>query len=254
MRARQPMHVTVYQDIIQRISAGTFVPGDCLPSESEMERQYKTSRTPIRQALGELENEGYIYRLQGKGSFVSHHNPRGRWAQTTGFEHHYYAHGGQISAQTFSVEYRVHAEYANILNLDPNVPLLCIVRVRTMNYVPVLYLKHYISPNVGVSYESAKVAGDFVSKDAFYAETANIEVSEIEERLIAVQAGEEAGKHLRVEPSTPIIHIRRASVALGIGPVDVTEYSVRTDVWDYVTHYRNNSSTGVDAGSGAQMH
>lgn len=240
MRARQPMHVTVYQDIVEGISAGTFVPGNCLPSESAMEKQYKTSRTPIRQALRELETEGYIYRLQGKGSFVSHHNPRGRWAQTTGFEHHYHAHGGQISAQTLSIEHKVHAEYANALHEDPDTPLLCIVRLRTMNDIPVLYLKHYISPNAGISYESTKDAGDFVSKDAFYAESANIEVSEIEERLVAVQAGEEAGRHLGIEPSTPIIHIRRASAALGIGPVDVTEYSVRTDVWDYVTHYRNS--------------
>ncbi|WP_210602545.1 GntR family transcriptional regulator [Brevibacterium oceani] len=230
----------MYQDIVEGISAGTFVPGDLLPSESEMERQYKTSRTPIRQALRELETEGYIYRLQGKGSFVSHHNPRGRWAQTTGFEHHYYANGGQISAQTLSVGHRVHSEYAKVLHVDPDAPLLCIVRLRTMNDIPVLYLKHYISPNVGVSYEATKGAGDFVSKDAFYAESANIEVSEIEERLVAVHAGEEAGKYLGIEPSTPIIHIRRASSALGIGPVDVTEYSVRTDVWDYVTHYRNS--------------
>lgn len=240
MRARQPMHVSVYQDIVDGISEGTYVPGDCLPSESAMEKQYKTSRTPIRQALRELEIEGYIYRLQGKGSFVSHHNPRGRWAQTTGFEHHYHAHGGRISAQTLSVEHRIHPEYANLLHVDPNIPLLCIIRIRTMDHIPVLYLKHYISPNAGVSDESTRHAGDFVSKDAFYAESANIEVSEIKERLVAVHAGEEAGKYLGIEPSTPIIQIRRASSALGIGPVDVTEYSVRTDVWDYVTHYRNS--------------
>lgn len=46
-------------------------PGDKLPSEKEICDLYSVSRTTVRLAMEELEKSGYIYRLQGKGSFVS---------------------------------------------------------------------------------------------------------------------------------------------------------------------------------------
>lgn len=240
MKVRQPKHVVIYQDVVNDIMAGKLAPGHSLPSESAMERHYRTSRTPVRQALRELEFDGYIYRLQGKGSFVSNHNPKGRWAQTTGFEHHYHAKGDRISAKTIDIAEVQHPEYARLLHIDEDTLLLRVTRVRTMDDEPVLFLKHFINPNVGVDLKAAKDAGDFASKDTFYAESAGIEVAEIEERLVAQAAGKEAGENLDIPETTPIIRILRHSSAIGIGPVDVTEYYVRTDRWDYITHYRNS--------------
>ena len=45
--------------------------GDCLPSERELGERFLVSRVVIRGALAKLEEEGFIYRLQGKGAFVS---------------------------------------------------------------------------------------------------------------------------------------------------------------------------------------
>jgi GntR family transcriptional regulator len=45
--------------------------GDLLPSESELCRQYSVSRTVVRQALGELENEGMVLKVKGKGTYVT---------------------------------------------------------------------------------------------------------------------------------------------------------------------------------------
>jgi GntR family transcriptional regulator of arabinose operon len=42
-----------------------------LPSESQLKRRYGLSVNTIRQALGKLEQDGFIYRLQGKGCFIN---------------------------------------------------------------------------------------------------------------------------------------------------------------------------------------
>ena len=45
--------------------------GDLLASESEMCRAYSVSRTVVRQALAELESEGLILKVKGKGTYVT---------------------------------------------------------------------------------------------------------------------------------------------------------------------------------------
>lgn len=42
-----------------------------LPSESQLKSKYGLSVNTIRQALGKLEQDGFIYRIQGKGCFVN---------------------------------------------------------------------------------------------------------------------------------------------------------------------------------------
>ncbi len=44
--------------------------GDILPSERELGEKFNVSRITIRKALSELESEGSIYRIQGKGAFI----------------------------------------------------------------------------------------------------------------------------------------------------------------------------------------
>jgi GntR family transcriptional regulator len=56
--------------------------GDLLPSESELCKQYSVSRTVVRQALGELEDEGLVHKVKGKGTYVT-----GRMLNTSFVQH-----------------------------------------------------------------------------------------------------------------------------------------------------------------------
>ena len=61
----------LYQEIIDylktKIINREFLPGDLLPSEFELTRDFKVSRITAQKALDELENSGLIYRVRGKG-------------------------------------------------------------------------------------------------------------------------------------------------------------------------------------------
>ena len=67
---KNPKYVTVKEALITRIRAGAYSEDDPLLSEAELSVAYHASRNTIRQALKELENEGYIYRARGKGPFI----------------------------------------------------------------------------------------------------------------------------------------------------------------------------------------
>lgn len=56
--------------MISEIREGKYKPNDKLPSENELADQYKLPRMVIRKAYERLQELGYIFSKQGKGSYV----------------------------------------------------------------------------------------------------------------------------------------------------------------------------------------
>lgn len=68
-----PMYQQLCDRLIQEISTQKRPPGFRLPGEHGMCKLYGVSRTVVRQALGQLEHDGVIERVKGKGTFVAPH-------------------------------------------------------------------------------------------------------------------------------------------------------------------------------------
>jgi GntR family transcriptional regulator, arabinose operon transcriptional repressor len=66
-----PKYYQLKEYLKELIKSGGILPKEKLPSESELVRQFKISRHTVRHAFGDLENEGWIYREQGKGTFCA---------------------------------------------------------------------------------------------------------------------------------------------------------------------------------------
>ncbi len=68
-----------YQELkeyfIERIRQGKLQDNSRMPSEPELVKRYGLSRNTVRQAMKELENEGYLYRIRGRGTFVKTGRP-----------------------------------------------------------------------------------------------------------------------------------------------------------------------------------
>jgi len=60
----------VYENLKKRIITHYLKPGDPL-NENVLSRELKTSKTPVREAIQQLEKEGFVENVPGKGSFVS---------------------------------------------------------------------------------------------------------------------------------------------------------------------------------------
>ena len=58
-------------DLARTIATGQLAPGSRVPSESELIARYKVSNTTARRCLDELEQQGFLKRIRGKGTFVS---------------------------------------------------------------------------------------------------------------------------------------------------------------------------------------
>ncbi len=70
-KAQKPLYQVMKKDMERAISTGQFAPGSRVPSESELIAHYQVSSTTARRCLDELEHEGLLRRVRGKGTFVS---------------------------------------------------------------------------------------------------------------------------------------------------------------------------------------
>jgi DNA-binding GntR family transcriptional regulator len=65
-----PKYARVVTELRRRIEEGDYRPGDMLPSEAQLVREFGIGRTTIVRALGILQNDGWITREHGLGSYV----------------------------------------------------------------------------------------------------------------------------------------------------------------------------------------
>lgn len=65
-----PAYIKLENEIRDRIKNGILKIGDKLESEREFSASYKISRMTVRQAIGNLVNEGILERKKGLGTFI----------------------------------------------------------------------------------------------------------------------------------------------------------------------------------------
>lgn len=78
-RSRMPLYAQVAAELRFRIESGRWTAGEKLPTLAALEEEFGIARVTARQAVGLLEEEGLVWRKQGKGTFVARGLDDPRW-------------------------------------------------------------------------------------------------------------------------------------------------------------------------------
>jgi GntR family transcriptional regulator, arabinose operon transcriptional repressor len=65
-----PKYEQLYDRLMAEVASGRLRPGDMLPAESEIAEQLNVARSTVRQALAQMERNGLLRRVRGKGTFI----------------------------------------------------------------------------------------------------------------------------------------------------------------------------------------
>ena len=231
MSIKKPLYKIIYDDIVSNILSGHYEVGEQLPSEAELDKLYKVSRTPVRNALSLLESDKYIYRLQGRGSFVAKREPIEFWTKMTGFKKYYQDKWDKISAKTLSIDYETESQYAELLNIKQSVPILHLKRVRYLEDEEVVYLKHYLHPRIPISIFEHDYHFTYLGR--LLKDHLQIEIVKSDEEIESVYADREISSILHVPLDAPVLKVTRISYDQDFMPVDVNVYFVDTNKWKY---------------------
>lgn len=139
----------IFRQIIERINAGIesgeFARGDVIPSEPELCRQFDTTRMTVRRAIDALVNDGKLYRVQGKGTFVSQFE-LDKTYQKQGFTSNMLSLGLHPSSTVlYAGECEAPEVIRNHLELEPTEPMFCLTRIRMADLEPIAIERIWLS-------------------------------------------------------------------------------------------------------------
>lgn len=142
-----PLKYQIYDQLKRSIIKGDFKSGELLPSEAELCAKYNVSRTTIISALQMLQNESFIYRKQGKGTYVSEPKiSRDLSSAKTRF-FGVMESEKDINPSTQILQIRTElldSAIANELGVEPNEKAVYLKRLRLIDDVPVAITWSYM--------------------------------------------------------------------------------------------------------------
>lgn len=226
----------VYSDLLTKIHNGYYQVGEKIPTEKVLMEKYSISRSPVRDALKRLQNEGYINRIPKNGSVVIASSRVNRTINYKGgFSKYFSDNWDDIKTITLDVSEVKDIEIANKLKLESD-NLLRVLRVRKYKAKPVFFLKTFYP----VEFLSLISEEDFYEinnlRDWIQKKT-KVKFKYTNETIEAVSADRVVQNHLLISTGDPILKINRLTYDTEHNPSEFVEYYVNTGVWKYHIDY-----------------
>jgi GntR family transcriptional regulator len=228
----QPLYARLRDELRAGILEGRLQPHDKLPSESEMTAAYGVSRITVRQALGDLQKEGLIIRLQGKGAYVAQPHATQRLHRLEGLAEALAAQGQAVHSKRLSMKsVRASADIAEQLGLQPRSELLQLTTLRYLDRQPLSVNVSYFAPGLGERIARIDVSGRDLIEVLEHELGQQVERADVEIRAQAMPARE--ARLLKVQPGEPALKVHRVVRAPGGRPLQTETAVYRADVFSY---------------------
>ena len=160
-RDATPLYKQLTIIIREKISSGEWAPDTMIPSENELSKMYGISRMTVRNVVTQFVSEGYLYRIQGKGTFVSDSKLELSSFQYGGLREQLEERGQTVETKLLSCDIvPADAYLAKKMQVALNTDLFRIKRVRSINNVNISYHESYVPVKLCPDLNTKKLAED----------------------------------------------------------------------------------------------
>lgn len=244
-RERARLSFSVREEIAQRIGSGDIVPGSRLPPEPSLASELGVSRATLREALRSLEEDGFVTRTRGAGTFVTH-RPRLRTNLDVNFgvTDAIRASGSKPGSEAIRVtEVVASADQGRRLELRHGDRVVVVDRVRTADGRPVVYSRDVLPKSiVGDGLDLA----DRLSADSIY-ELLERDLDIVVHHGVAsfqpVKADRRVASKLRVIRGALLIYIRQVDYDEAGRPVLYSHEHHLSDAFEFTVVRRGPGRT-----------
>lgn len=142
----KPLYLQLEELIRENIESNKWKENTAIPSEYEMSKLYNISRITIRSACNQLVKEGLLYRVAGKGTFVSKPKITTKSLAYKGFREQLESMGYEITTKIISKNIIVPTKLiSEKLGLKENENVIELKRLRLIKNEPISLHYSYLS-------------------------------------------------------------------------------------------------------------
>ncbi|MGI6403074.1 MAG: GntR family transcriptional regulator [Oscillospiraceae bacterium] len=229
-RPKKTQHQELRDIMLNMIDSDQYEIGDKLMPELELCKQLEVGRTALRHILDELQNEGYIQRIQGSGTIIL--KKRTKYAlnlSNLGSAAELISGYEVLNTEYFKItEIEAGSKYAERLMVEPDERLLHVERVRSLDGTPAIYTHNVLVKNRIGYHENlyAEIANSLSDTMGWHVETCDASL-----RLCT--ADEFLSEMLRTSPGTSLLLVEEIARQPDGMPLDYCHDYYVADLFDF---------------------
>jgi GntR family transcriptional regulator len=231
--AKIPAYRNVYIELKRSIIEGNYKPGMFLPTESELEKSFNTSRTTIRKAIEILVSGGYVSVRQGRGTEVLDISTIQRLNQITSFTETLVRKGHTVTTQgMYEDTIPATLQIANAFSIELGSVVHRLQRVQCADGQPIAIMENYAVKDIfsGLSKNSGNLMSLYDSL-----EKNGVVLKDATEYITAIGATFYESQILKVPIGEPLLMSSRITNTEQ-GPFEYSIVKVVAAKYEYCVH------------------
>ena len=199
-----PLYYQLKELLINEIRSGNYSVDSLLPTEAELGEMFGISRTTVRQAVTEMVQEGWVYRVKSKGTFVSTPKLEQDFiSRLLPFDEEMKRLGKSPSTRILEQKVMKAPEHAAaILGIGKSEEVIYLHRLRMADGEPVVTVKTILPYK-----KCAFVLEHHLEKESLYgimSRSEETKIYSITRQVEAVEANQEDVLHLQMKKGKPV--------------------------------------------------
>ncbi|MCL5023330.1 MAG: GntR family transcriptional regulator [Nitrospirae bacterium] len=231
---QEKLYIQLTRILLEEISAGRWQPGDRIPSEEQLCKAHGVSKITVRQALQNLSSEGYLLKVQGKGTFVTGVSSEGCLAMRTRFTEEMFGKEVKGEKATLFKGIKLPPEDAGGY-LKTREETYYILNKRMVDGKPVCLEESFIPYRLVPGIEKL----DF-SRHSLYSllqEKGAKKIFKVVQTIQIARVQRESAKHLELRIKVPVLVVHRLFLSSDNTPVAYTRFIGRSDRYKFQTEF-----------------
>jgi len=226
-----PAYRRVYADLRKMIKGGDYPPGSYLPSETELEQIFDTSRTTIRKAVSILAAEKFVSLQQGRGTKVLDVSTTQKLNCITSLTETLSQRGFTVSTQGISVEkIKADEDVAEALKINTQDDVYHVQRVQCADGKPIAIMENYLCAKMLPNFENNDTS--FLSLYSLLEQQYGITISEAYQTITAINANFTESQILQIPIGSPLLVSKRVVYSNNV-PLDYSTLRIIAEKYSY---------------------
>jgi len=231
---REKLYIQLTRIFLEEIASSGWRLGQKIPTEEELCSKHDVSKITVRQAINNLVSDGYLMKIQGKGTFVTSTLPVVGLSMRTRFTEEMF--GEEVKTEKEILFKGVNAPPQDVRTyLRTGASIYQVLCRRTVNgepaYLDESFIPHHILPGV------EQLDFSLISLYSILQEKGLKKIFKVIQTVEVLQATGDSAKNLDLAEGVAVLAVHRLLLSSDNTPVGYTRFLGRSDRYKFQTEF-----------------